>query len=56
LEIVVTSLIPPYSAVLLISLTRISAMPSKDGNSSVMGALFRGLMVLMPSTLIDSMS
>ena len=49
------SLTPPYSAVLLISLTRISAIVSNDGNNSEMGELLRGLMELMPSMLIDSM-
>lgn len=45
------SLIPPNSAVLLISLTRISAMVSNEGKISVIGALPLGLTVLMPSRL-----
>ena len=53
---VATSLMPPNSAVLLISLTRISEIPSNAGNSSVIGPLFRALVVLMPSTLIETMS
>ena len=49
------SLTPPNSAALLISLTRISAMAPKLGNSSAIGALLRGLTLLMPSTETDSM-
>jgi hypothetical protein len=41
--------------VLLISLTRVSAMLSKVGNSSARGAVRRGLMVLIPSIVIESM-
>src|SRR5215472_4864093 len=54
-EMVVMSLMPLNSAVLLISLTRISAIPSNAGNSSAIGAVLRGLIVLMPSMLIDNM-
>ena len=48
------SLTPPNSALLLISLTRISAIPSNEGNNSEIGEEFRGLMVLMPSIEIES--
>ena len=54
LEMVVISLTPPNSAVLLISLTRISAMPSNDGNSSAMGAPVLALEVLRPSRVMES--
>src|SRR3954470_16931665 len=49
-DVVVISLTPPNSAALLISLTRISAMAPKLGNNSAIGALLRGLTLLMPST------
>ena len=48
------SLTPPNSAVLLTSLTRISAIESKEGNSSASGAEVRGPMLLMPSMLVES--
>src|SRR5215217_1201343 len=54
-EMVVMSLVPPNSAVLLISLTRISAIVLNDGNNSANGAEERGPMLLMPSMLTDSM-
>src|SRR5437660_5651308 len=52
---VVMSLMPPNSALLLTSLTRISAMELNDGNNSASGADVRGPMLLMPSMLMDSM-
>src|SRR5207244_1802794 len=55
LEMVVISLTPPNSAVLLISLTRISAMPSNEGNNSAIGEPVLALDVLIPSRLIESM-
>jgi hypothetical protein len=54
LEIVVISATPPNSAELLISLTRISAMASNDGKSSVRGASLLTVIVLMPSTEVES--
>src|ERR1700688_721191 len=48
------SLMPPNSAALLISLTRISAIELKDGKSSTRGPAVRGPMLLIPSMLIDS--
>src|SRR6266702_4744154 len=54
-DIVVMSLTPPNSAVLLTSLTRISAMELKEGNSSANGAAVRGPMLLIPSMLVESM-
>src|SRR5580692_6478705 len=55
-EIVVISLMPPNSAELLTSLTRISAMVSNDGKSSLIGAAPLGLIVLMPSRLEVNMA
>src|SRR5215510_9202246 len=55
LEMVVMSLTPPYSAVLLTSLTRISAIEFNEGNSSANGAEVRGPILLMPSILVESM-
>ena len=49
------SLTPPNSAVLLTSLTRISAIELKEGKSSAKGAEVRGPMLLMPSMLVESM-
>src|SRR3981189_3516182 len=54
-EVVVMSLTPPNSAALLIWLTRISAIAPKEGNSSAVGALLRGLTLLMPSHEPESM-
>src|SRR5438552_12536959 len=49
------SLMPPNSAVLFTSLTRISAIELNDGNSSANGADVRGPILLMPSMLMDNM-
>src|SRR6266567_8519273 len=54
-DIVVMSLMPPNSAVLLTSLTRISAIELKEGNNSANGAEVRGPMLLIPSILVESM-
>src|SRR5580700_5654657 len=54
------SLTPPYSAALLTSLTRISAMELKAGNISAIGPpavpeAARGPVLLIPSMLAESM-
>ena len=53
-EMVVISLMPLNSALLLTSLTRISAIASLEGNSSAIGAELRGAILLMPSMLVES--
>jgi hypothetical protein len=52
-DVVVTSATPLYSALLLVSLTRISEMELKEGKSSLMGPLNSTFTLLMPSMVYD---
>ena len=52
-DVVVTSATPLYSALLLVSLTRISEIELNEGNSSAIGPLFSTFTLLMPSMVND---
>src|ERR1700692_283814 len=52
-DVVVTSATPLYSALLFVSLTRISEIELNDGKSSAIGPLLSTFTLLMPSMVND---